>query len=337
MRFTLLKSSLSKLSLLLLTLLALLLARVLSAEDTAPNDPSAQEQSDLTQLPQPAPERDETLRNQAVAAQLALTDKDTEVTWLGTGKDQFLSLYLADNSGEPFVNALILHDNLQNPDWPGAVRTLRRELTKGGWNTLSIAVPDYRPRPRIPPLEPTEANAASAELDTEATEPPDPEAAGTDSSAANDPAQAAPDPQQLPEELVQRMQLASRFLQEKTAFPLVVIGVGSSATLLLEQARAGNLGDVNGLVIIDPLPLPELGATADLGEDAADIRLPLLDIAPEFNPRSNPKTRADAARRQHQTGYQQRIIRGSYREFKGAEPGLIKAIRGWGEKLYRRR
>ncbi|MEE2729629.1 MAG: DUF3530 family protein [Pseudomonadota bacterium] len=331
MRFTLLKPSLSKLSLLLLTVLALLLARVLSAEDTAPNDPSAQEQSDLTQLPQPTPERDETLRNQAVAAQLALTDKDTEATWLGTGKDQFLGLYLADNSGEPFVNTLILHDNLQNPDWPGAVRTLRRELTKGGWNTLSIAVPDYRPRPRIPPLEQNQADtdSTSAELDTEAT--------GTESSAANDPTNAAPDPQQVPEELVQRMQLASRFLQDKTAFPLVVIGVGSSATLLLEQARAGNLGDVNGLVIIDPLPLPELGATADLGEDAADIRLPLLDIAPEFNPRSNPKTRADAARRQHQTGYQQRIIRGSYREFKGAEPGLIKAIRGWGEKLYRRR
>ena len=36
--------------------------------------------TELSQLPSPAPERDETLRNQAVEAQLALTDKATDET-----------------------------------------------------------------------------------------------------------------------------------------------------------------------------------------------------------------------------------------------------------------
>ncbi|MBA54373.1 MAG: hypothetical protein CMK89_07965 [Pseudomonadales bacterium] len=320
-----------KITLLPLVIMMFLIATALIAEEKDPPE----EESDLKHLPQPAPERDETLRNQAVAAQLALTDKTTEVTWLGSGKEQFLALYLPDSSGKPFVNTLILHDNLQNPDWPGVIRSLRKELTRGGWNTLSIAVPDYQPRPAIPPLKPDQPEATGRvleELDTEATEP---EAMSEDN---DEPAQTMDDrapEDQVPEELSQRILLATQYINGKNNYPLVIIAVGSSATLLLKQAQSGSLNDVNGLVIIDPLPLPGL-KDIDLEMAESDLRIPLLDIAPEFNPRSDPEPRAANARRRQQSLYQQRILRGSNRDFNGAEQRLMKTVRGWAEKLFRR-
>ena len=321
-----------KIALLPLVMMMFLIATALIAEEKS----SAEDESDLKHLPQPTPERDETLRNQAVAAQLALTDKITEATWLGSGKEQFLALYLADSSGKPFVNTLILHDNLQNPDWPGVIRSLRKDLAVGGWNTLSIAVPDYQPRPAIPPLEPDQpeatGNVMEQELDTEATEP------GAMNEGAGEPAPAAdraPE-EQVPEELAQRILLASQYLSGKSNYPLVIIAIGSSATLILKQAQTGSLSDVNGIVMIDPLPLPGLEGV-DLEMTESDLRIPLLDIAPEFNSRSESNIRAANARRQQQSLYQQRILRGSNRDFKGAELRLVKAVRGWGETEFRRR
>lgn len=324
-----------KITLLPLILMTFLVTKALTAEEANP----VEDESDLKHLPQPSPERDETVRNQAIAAQLALTDKETEATWLGTGKDQFLALFLPDTSGKLFANALILHDNLQNPDWPGVVRELRHELTKGGWSTLSIAVPDYIPSPNIPPLESvqadTDSQAVEEELDTEATEPPGMNDADADTSAASN-QMSGEETDSLPDQLSQRLQLATQHISAKNGFPVVIIAVGSSAAFLFKQAQDGALGDVNGLVIIDPLPIPELdGMNLEVSE--MNFRLPLLDIVPEFNPRSAPEPRAAAARRQRQGLYQQRIIRGSNRDFRGAETRLIKTIRGWAETLFQRR
>lgn len=320
-----------KIALLPLVIMMFLIATALIAEEKA----ASEEESDLKHLPQPAPERDETLRNQAVAAQLALTDKTTEVTWLGSGKEQFLALYLPDSSGKPFVNTLILHDNLQNPDWPGVIRSLRKELTLGGWNTLSIAVPDYQPRPAIPPLEPDQPEATGSvleqELDTEATEPEAMNEANSEPVESTD--DGAPE-DRVPEELAQRILLASQYLNEKSNYPLVIIAIGSSATLLLKQVQTSSVNEINGLVLIDPLPLPGLDSV-DLEMTESDLRIPLLDIAPEFNPRSNPEPRATNARRQQQPLYQQRVLRGSNRDFRGAEMRLLKAVRGWGETQFR--
>ena len=306
------------------------------AENSAVED----DESELTQLPSPAPERDETLRNQAVEAHLALTDKATESSWLGSGKARFLALKLPDSSGNTFANALILHDNLRNPDWPGVVRTLRKDLAKAGWNTLSIAVPDYLPPKDIPPLEARQPQATEAELDTEATEP---DAVLASPESAENSTVAQPAVKQdttessvpVPEQLDQRIRLATQALNSDNSLPLVVIAMGSSATMVARQAQELFLEDINGLVIIDPVPLPGLeGFNESL--DVLDLRIPVLDLAPEFNPRADPKPRADNARRLQHNTYQQRILRGSNQEFSNSETRVVKAIRGWGEKRFKR-
>ena len=115
---------------------------------------------------------------------------------------------------------------------------------------------------------------------------------------------------------------------------MIIIAVGSSATLMLQQVKQDALNGINGLVIVDPLPLTDLEGV-DLEMKDLNLRLPLLDIAPEFNPRSDPKIRATNARREHQNQYQQRILRGVSREFRGSEMRLVKAVRGWAEANYR--
>lgn len=309
-------------------LASLLLATLPSPPARAAEATPPEAESEMKPVPSVPTEREETLRNQAVAALLATTDPATERNWLGSGKNRFLGLYLPDHSGTPFANALILHDNLQNPDWPGVVRDLRHELAAAGWNTFSIAVPDYRPVQDIPPLQQAGADAAR-ELDTEATEPPgmgkEPDATAAMEIKA----------EEVPQQLAQRIRAASQYMSEKSPLPVVIIAQGSSATLVAKQAQELFLQDINGLVIIDPTPLPQLKGF-DEALDVMDLRVPVLDIAPEFNARSDPAIRRQNARRLQHGQYQQRILRGSSGDFIGAEPRLVKAIRGWGETLFKR-
>lgn len=323
-----------------LQIVSLSLILAISIPVWAENTGVEEEESELTQLPSPAPEHNETLRNQAVEAHLALTDKATQSSWLGAGKARFLALKLPDSSGHTFANALILHDNLRNPDWPGVVRTLRKDLAKAGWNTLSIAVPDYLPTKHIPPLETRQPQTTEAELDTEATEPDAVMAAAE--SAKNDTVDqpavnqgTAESTVPVPEQLDQRIRLAAQALDSDNSLPLVIIAVGSSATMVAKQAQELFLEDINGLVIIDPVPLPGLEGY-DESLDVLDLRIPVLDLAPEFNPRADPKPRADNARRLQHDAYQQRILRGSNQEFSNSETRVVKAIRGWGETRFKR-
>ena len=306
------------------------------AQDTAEEAP----ESTLSEVPKAEAERNETLRNESVAALLASTDPATQSQWLGSDKDRFLVLYRPDHSGETFANALILHDNLQNPDWPGVVRTLRQQLAAKGWNTLSIAVPDYRPIQKIPPRAAT-ADAEGkpignddAELDTEATEPPDMmpsyEPPGDSKAGSSDEIKA----EEVPQQLDARVRSATQYLAGKSPLPLVIIALGSSATLVTKQAQTLFLQDISGLVIIDPAPLPELKGF-DESKDMTDLRIPVLDIAPEFYARSNPETRKQNAQRLQHQSYQQRVIPGSSQDFNGYERVLLKAIRGWGETLFK--
>jgi hypothetical protein len=273
----------------------------------------------------------ETQRNRRLSDQLAITDKQTESSWLGSGSQTFLALYLPDHSGKTFANALILHDNLQHPDWPGTVHSLRTGLADAGWNTLSMAVPDYQPIMVIPARK-SDKPLTEENLDTEATELadmmpslselPDPE-----SSVNEEPAAKAED---VPKTLAQRVQESATFMAGKNPQPLVIIAIGSSATLATKQTQDFLLQDINGLVIIDPAPLPQLKGF-DENLDAMDLRIPVLDIVPEFNARSDFTLRKRNAQRMQQSFYQQRVIKGTSQDFSGADNALLKAIRGWGE------
>lgn len=60
---------------------------------------------------------------------------------LKAGNKEVLSLYRAVQSSRFDGGVILLHDRGTQPDWPGVIRTLRRELPRYGWSTLAIELP----------------------------------------------------------------------------------------------------------------------------------------------------------------------------------------------------
>lgn len=60
---------------------------------------------------------------------------------LKAGNKEVLSLYRAVQSARFDGGVILLHDRGTQPDWPGVIRTLRRELPRYGWSTLAIELP----------------------------------------------------------------------------------------------------------------------------------------------------------------------------------------------------
>lgn len=329
-------------------LLACLLFSLPAAQAANTPAPPAAEAAPATEETPPAltlpKQRAETRRSKALEEQLKQVDKESEVMWLGSGDDQFMGLFLSDHSGKTFASALILHDNLQHPDWPGLVHALRADLAAHGWNTLTIALPDYLVLPVLPPPDATE-EARPAD-DTAQS------GAATATPAKDDKPLGAPEPtipvddstplvpveysaEQVPDLVDGRTREALGVLKEKNAGPVIIIAIGLSAGIAAKKAQTMLIQDIAGLVIIDPVQ-PE-GSNFNTDLDAMDLRVPILDIAPEFFPRTDPAVRKHSAGRTRKDQYQQRIIRGARPDFRGQETTLVKAVRGWGEQWFRNR
>ncbi|MCW8888973.1 MAG: alpha/beta hydrolase family protein [Gammaproteobacteria bacterium] len=60
---------------------------------------------------------------------------------LNVDGQEVLSLYRHGERARLDGGVILLHDQGANPDWPGVVRTLRRELPRYGWSTLAVALP----------------------------------------------------------------------------------------------------------------------------------------------------------------------------------------------------
>lgn len=298
-------------------------------------------------------EREETRRAKGLEQQLSQIDRATEVAWLDNGDDRFLALYRQDSSGKPFASLLILHDNRQHPDWPGIVRGLREQLSGHGWNTLSVAMPDYLPQPNLPPLpEPSAADTAapSAGMPSGAAtngKPADkgksPPGAKPSTPPAEPAAPTAPPEEEksieypiekVPDVVDERVRVGIAFLKKKDPAPVVIAAIGLPAGFAAKKTQTLLIKDVAGIVLIDPVQ-PE-GSDFNTDLDALDLRVPILDIAPEFGPRTNPALRlANASRGRHES-YQQRIIKGARTGFTGYETQIVKTVRGWGERLFKR-
>lgn len=329
---------------LILALLLLVSAPVLGADPPPVPEPSQDAGAAPPPLRDP-PQRRETLRSKALAEQIKRLERETEVSWLGAGESEFLALYLADHSGKTFANALILHDNQQHPDWPGLVRSLRHDLAAHGWNTLAIQLPDYLEAPVIPKDAPPPA-------ESEATAPPPEQAMpgakmpGAKTTAATKPPATEPEPpppeepksvefplEQVPDIVDSRTRTAVGLLQQKFKGPTVIVAIGLSAAIAAKKAQTMLIADIAGIVIVDPVEPASLDFKIDL--DAMDLRIPVLDIAPEFYPRSNPVLRRNSARRARHDLYEQRIIPGSQQQFPDMERSVENAIRGWGERWFK--
>lgn len=325
-------------------LLCLMSPILLGTKATTPPPAQAEPAAATTEAPpvlKAPPVREETRRSKVLEEQLKRVDKETEIIWLGEGDSQFLGLFLADHSGKTFANALILHDNLQHPDWPGVVHELRTALAAHGWNTLSIALPDYRLLPQLPAdapatIDPSAASASPGANDKAAQPTAPQDAASTDPAAIPVEEKSVEYlPEQVPDEVDRRARAGSELLRQKSPKPMVVIAIGLSAGFAAKKAQTMLIKDIAGLVIIDPVQPRDADFNTDL--DAMDLRIPILDIAPEFFPRTDPVVRLHSAGRARQNQFEQRIVRGARPDFPTQENAVIKAVRGWGERWFRKK
>lgn len=287
--------------------------------------------------------------------------------WFKEGTDdQYFGIYIEDHSGRPVGNVLILHDNQQHPDWPGVIHELRTQLPYGGWSTLAISIPDYLPISRVP--ERTLATPPADEAATaDATGTPDltptpgkettPKAKPTENPISEPESEPMIDlaaefakttvqpmailqssveykPEQLLDVFDARMRDSIAFLHSKSNLPVIIIGVGLSAAFAANRAQSLLLRDVNGLVLIDPMEPDKESLSLDL--DATDLKIPVLDIVPEQNPRSSAEQRKISATRLRHNAYELRVILGSQPRFEGFEAQIVKAVRGWGDRHFRR-
>ncbi|MDX1692607.1 MAG: DUF3530 family protein [Ketobacteraceae bacterium] len=284
-------------------------------------------------------------------------EKKASIHWFREGQKQaFLGLYTENYGREPQGYMLILHDNQQHPDWPGLVRQLRTQLPPKGWSTLAISLPvDWRltdPPPRekdtviVKPAEAeasdTKADKAANDTTEESSEKAPEKNAGKAAKNAGSPASAQPQltytqlsvaypSNEIPNIIQGRIGEALQFLQARDPMPIVLVAIGTSATYAAKQVHNLRMRDIAGLVIVDPKDVEQEGF--DVNSDAPGLRIPVLDLVPEFHPRSDPAARLRRARQESREVYEQQVISGADPEFTGYEDFVTKAIRGWAKRV----
>ncbi|MBV1920185.1 MAG: alpha/beta hydrolase family protein, partial [Pseudomonadales bacterium] len=316
------------------------------------------------------PVRAELTANKALAQELKLFGlSDSEILWLGEGKDQYLGLLTPDFSGSPVGNVLILHDNQQHPDWPGTVHALRTELPKNGWSTLSISVPYFDVKVPIPKREEKPATMRKSAPTLEANDKMDPvdqnegESGNesTEAPAASPPkntmesaseaieARANQPPteqikdnelpsveypkEEIPNIVEQRIRDGISTLQEQNTLPTIVIAVGLSATWAINKISKMQPSDIKGLVIIDPVPPPGIDGF-DVDKDIVNLKIPTLDITPIAAQRSSASQRSRTMKKIGSRLYQQRVIAGSAPNFGQQHHQVISSVRGWWKRYF---
>lgn len=68
------------------------------------------------------------------------------VVWLDAGKKTFLALYQEPPIANSLQAAIILHSMGMHADWPGVVTSMRKQIPKAGWATLSVQLPLLDPQ-----------------------------------------------------------------------------------------------------------------------------------------------------------------------------------------------
>lgn len=327
-----------------------------STEGSAPDMPPPSNEISAPSPPSPPPIRSELLANRILAAQLTASEQDdSEIVWLGEGDDTYLGLFLPDYSGNIIGSALILHDNQQHPDWPGLVHTLRTSLPANGWSTLSISMPYFDlsaplPEREIPPPHTeTEAPLPSNEDPGETSDDTSPEtaapinlmesaSAAIDQSMGNSEASPLSDSleytrDQVPSIVDQRIREGISHLQGRNPQPVIVIAIGLSASWAANKAKTMRVKDIRGLVIVDPSQPPYLEGF-HIGLDTADLKIPVLDIAPADDQRSQAYKRIRIAKQARHPWFQQRVITGSSGNLSSFEHHVVMTIRGWGNRNF---
>ncbi len=149
-----------------------------------------------------------------------------DIKWLQDDNGQFLTLWKADQTGNPFGALLIIHGEGQSIDDPYEISAIRNNLSHHGWATLAVHLPATEkkaipPRPTVTPRpdkKPAEAPESNSDNPRETP--------NKNSSASSAPTNNNQDPEKI---VKARMDAAVTFLKEQGQYNIVVIGHGISA------------------------------------------------------------------------------------------------------------
>jgi pimeloyl-ACP methyl ester carboxylesterase len=244
-----------------------------------------------------------------------------EPQWLEADGQRFLGIFTKSTTGYSLGAAILLPSLGRTPDWPDVIAPLRKALPNYSWNTLAIALPDP--------------------------------AKGDDGRWQLQPYYAA---------ARARIQAAIKYLQQQGNTKIVLIGHGLGAAAAAVAVSGADPLRISGLAAISMGAPPGSDAGPYQPGLLESIHIPILDIygSRDFTAvTATAAARVAAARRgglaalrsqkldalkhapqarelttEHNgyIAYRQLEISGADHSFRGAEPTLIRRIRGWLKK-----
>ncbi|WP_162926348.1 DUF3530 family protein [Teredinibacter purpureus] len=308
--------------------------------------------------------------NIAAKQQQLLTEalQDQNLITLTAEDEDFSAIWQTDTSGTPIGAALIFHGEGEHANWPLSVSVLREQLTRFGWATLSITLPNPTlPRPPDRPAEilpPEKADPST--LDTEQPDTAEGLPAENDAIASNEtnlppastentlepPAPIAKDV----EAIVQaRIETAMAFLNSNGQYNIIYVGYGIGASRAaryidaidpamsngvldqkLKQARTRALINrpIRALILINArnrIPYSPLTDDKFIIDWINDAGLPVLDVYNNHHYLDNyePAERVKAARKKQLNSYTQiRILPATVND-DDTEDVIAKRVRGF--------
>lgn len=258
---------------------------------------------------------------------------------------EFLGLWLPANRPTAQGTIIIVPGNNETADWPKVVGPLRRALPAGGWNTLSLTLPD--------PLDPLtgytigtgphisttpSSAAASPEAETASEAPAKPNDADTSDVAQTDeknpePEASTADPETRrkahADKVFARIQAAMESVSEQQPAYVVLVGNGTGAYWSARFASEQQPASLTHVVMINgtdpagyPPALTNLAATLKAG--VADVVTGVSD-----DDRTAAQARLQASKRESHPNYHQIRLGGLSADRDVAQEQLARRIRGW--------
>ncbi|WP_299204908.1 DUF3530 family protein [uncultured Amphritea sp.] len=209
---------------------------------------------------------------------------ETEVIWLDLNGQKQLALLQQAATATPAGTVMIFSDQSTSADWPAIVHPLRTQLTKFGWNTLSITLPDLPPPPipkrTLPTLQDrkqiqTPTDAANSQT-TETAQSTDQKNVKTEVSNP-DSASAAEKMKEYQKSISELGQDAAKQLADAKGDLKIILGVGESATWAMHYFMQDETQANRFLVLLDPTPVMNENAP-NLLQMITEIKAPVIDL-----------------------------------------------------------
>lgn len=241
---------------------------------------------------------------------------------LPLGEQSVPATFLPQTLGKNYGNVLILSDRSDDIDSAVIVHSLRTQLPRSGWATMTVAL-DYPAQTGLflsaKTTTKTESNAEQNKADASEQTPLLPDEDKQIPASDSPPTHALSDKDDFVSNAA-RVAGAVAYLHARNPGELVIIVIGESVNLITPAIE--NLAADYGIVWIN--------APTEIYDIAEDV--PVLDIIPGNNETLTEiaiQRRAKLVQAQANAHYSQRIIHGADKFFTGFEAPLFSVLRGW--------